>query len=113
VSGLGEDRRKALTAEASRRGASAPAGLCSVARTEPSPDGRRHAAGQTGGTMQSSELGTIQLGDVSDVTLCKLRTVFQQLAKDAREAGDEQAERVLLEIAGIMNSAHERIVDAM
>lgn len=63
--------------------------------------------------MQSNELGAIELGSVSDVTLVKLRTLFQQLAKDAREHGDEQAERVLLEFAGILNSAHERITQAM
>jgi hypothetical protein len=63
--------------------------------------------------MQSEELGTIALGDVSDVTICKLRTLFQSLAKEAAEHGDDQAERVLLECAGVMDTAHNRIVAAM
>ncbi len=60
-----------------------------------------------------NEIGSIQLGNLSVVTLLRLKTLFLQLASDARAAGDTGAEGFLTELSALCETARERNVAAM
>ena len=63
--------------------------------------------------MESDEIGCITLGNLSVVTLLRLKAAFLQMASEARAAEDFGAEGFLTELAGIVETAESRTVKAM
>jgi hypothetical protein len=63
--------------------------------------------------VDNPEVGTIQLGSLSVVSMMRLKALFLQSASEAREAEDDGAESFLTELAGIIETAQNRNVKAM